>query len=187
MGRHSNIILLDTKTNVILDSLKHVSLAVNRHRTVYAGAEYVAPPAQHKINPLQIETADDFIRPLDFLSGNMDKQLVGAFMGISPLFAKEVVKKAGMANEKALSEAFFYTNTITISCIYTYNDYCKWKRILLSFPSYTLARRRKTFSSVSELLDRFFFGKAERDRVKQQAHDLERFMQNEKNKTRKTH
>ena len=79
MGRHSNIILLDTKTNVILDSLKHVSLAVNRHRTVYAGAEYVAPP-KHKINPLQIETADDFIRPLDFLSGNMDKQLVGAFM-----------------------------------------------------------------------------------------------------------
>ena len=184
MGRHSNIILLDTKTNVILDSLKHVSLAVNRHRTVYAGAEYVAPPAQHKINPLQIETADDFIRPLDFLSGNMDKQLVGAFMGISPLFAKEVVK-AGMVNESIIRSIFLYTNTITISCIYTSNDYCKWKRILLSFPL-TLARR-KTFSSVSELLDRFFFGKAERDRVKQQAHDLERFMQNEKIKTRKTH
>lgn len=77
MGRHSNIILVDTKTNVILDSLKHISLAVNRHRTVYAGAEYIAPPAQHKINPLQIETNDEFIRPLDFLSGNMDKQLVG--------------------------------------------------------------------------------------------------------------
>lgn len=38
---------------------------------------------------------------------------------------------------------------------------------------------------MSELLDRFFFGKAERDRVKQQAHDLERFMQNEKNKNEK--
>ncbi len=147
MGRHSNIILLDTKTNVILDSLKHVSLAVNRHRTVYAGAEYVAPPAQHKINPLQIETADDFIRPLDFLSGNMDKQLVGAFMGISPLFAKEVVKKAGMVNEKALSEAFFlYTNTITISCIYTYNDYCKWKRILLSFSLLHTCKEKKKHS-----------------------------------------
>lgn len=35
------------------------------------------------------------------------------------------------------------------------------------------------------MLDRFFFGKAERDRVKQQAHDLERFMQNEKNKNEK--
>ena len=38
---------------------------------------------------------------------------------------------------------------------------------------------------MSELLDRFFFGKAERDRVKQQAHDLERFMQNEKIKREK--
>ncbi len=94
MGRHSNIILVDTKTNVILDSLKHISLAVNRHRTVYAGAEYIAPPAQHKINPLQIETNDEFIRPLDFLSGNMDKQLVGTFTGISPLFAKRSSEKS---------------------------------------------------------------------------------------------
>ncbi|WP_445290912.1 Rqc2 family fibronectin-binding protein [Bacillus cereus] len=186
MGRHSNIILLDTKTNVILDSLKHVSLAVNRHRTVYAGAEYVAPPAQHKINPLQIETADDFIRPLDFLSGNMDKQLVGAFMGISPLFAKEVVKKAGMVNEKALADAFFSIQkpllTHTYSPAMTTSN---GKEFFYLFPLTHLQGEEKTFSSVSELLDRFFFGKAERDRVKQQAHDLERFMQNEKNKNEK--
>lgn len=186
MGRHSNIILVDTKTNNILDSLKHVSLAVNRHRTVYAGAEYVAPPAQHKINPLQIETNDEFIRPLDFLSGNMDKQLVGTFTGISPLFAKEVVKKAGMVNEKALADAFFsiqkpllthtYSPTMTTS---------NGKEFFYLFPLAHLQGEDKTFSSVSELLDRFFFGKAERDRVKQQAHDLERFMQNEKNKNEK--
>ncbi|ALZ60337.1 hypothetical protein FORC13_1276 [Bacillus cereus] len=186
MGRHSNIILVDTKTNNILDSLKHVSLAVNRHRTVYAGAEYIAPPAQHKINPLQIETNDEFIRPLDFLSGNMDKQLVGTFTGISPLFAKEVVKKAGMVNEKALADAFFsiqkpllthtYSPTMTTS---------NGKEFFYLFPLAHLQGENKTFSSVSELLDRFFFGKAERDRVKQQAHDLERFMQNEKNKNEK--
>ncbi|MGG0215826.1 NFACT RNA binding domain-containing protein [Bacillus mycoides] len=186
MGRHSNIILVDTKTNVILDSLKHVSLAVNRHRTVYAGAEYVAPPAQHKVNPLLIETEDDFIKPLDFLSGNMDKQLVGAFMGISPLFAKEVVNKAGMANEKALSEAFFSLQKPLLTHQYvpamiTANG----KEFFYLFPLSHLQGNEKTFSSVSELLDRFFFGKAERDRVKQQAHDLERFMQNEKTKNEK--
>ncbi|KFN01783.1 fibronectin/fibrinogen-binding protein [Bacillus clarus] len=186
MGRHSNIILVDAKTNVILDSLKHVSLAVNRHRTVYAGAEYVAPPAQHKMNPLRIETADEFIRPLDFLSGNMDKQLVGAFMGISPLFAKEVVKKAGMVNEKALSESFFtlqkplQTHQYTPAMITA-----DGKEFFYLFPLSHLQGDEKTFSSVSELLDRFFFGKAERDRVKQQAHDLERFMQNEKAKNEK--
>lgn len=32
------------------------------------------------------------------------------------------------------------------------------------------------------MLDRYYFGKAERDRVKQQAHDLERFILNEKEK-----
>ncbi|HDR7791609.1 TPA: NFACT family protein [Bacillus luti] len=186
MGRHSNIILLDTKTNVILDSLKHISLAVNRHRTVYAGAEYVAPPAQHKINPLHIETEDEFIKPLDFLSGNMDKQLVGAFMGISPLFAKEVVKKAGMVNEKALSEAFFSIQMPLLSHTYTPAMItAKGKEFFYLFPLSHLQGEEKTFSSVSELLDRFFFGKAERDRVKQQAHDLERFMQNEKNKNEK--
>ncbi|CAI8793591.1 MULTISPECIES: Rqc2 family fibronectin-binding protein [Bacillus] len=186
MGRHSNIILVDAKTNIILDSLKHVSLAVNRHRTVYAGAEYIAPPAQHKINPLQIETQDEFIRPLDFLAGNMDKQLVGAFMGISPLFAKEVVKKAVMVNEHALSEAFF-----TLQKPMQAHQYeptmitANGKEFFYLFPLTHLKGDNKTFLSVSELLDRFFFGKAERDRVKQQAHDLERFMHNEKAKNEK--
>ncbi|WP_243523920.1 NFACT family protein [Bacillus pseudomycoides] len=186
MGRHSNIILVDAKTNTILDSLKHVSLAVNRHRTVYAGAEYVAPPAQHKINPLQVETKEEFIRSLDFLAGNMDKQLVGSFMGISPLFAKEVVTKAGMVNEKALSEAFF-----TLQRPLQVHQYeptmitTNGKEFFYLFPLAHLKGDEKTFSSVSELLDRFFFGKAERDRVKQQAHDLERFMHNEKTKNEK--
>lgn len=186
MGRHSNIILVDSKTNIILDSLKHVSLAVNRHRTVYAGIEYVAPPTQQKINPLQIETQEEFIRPLDFLSGNMDKQLVGAFTGISPLFAKEVVTKAGMVNEHALSEAFFTLQKPLLQHQYTPSMIAaNGKEFFYLFPLAHLKGEEKTFSSVSELLDRFFFGKAERDRVKQQAHDLERFMQNEKAKNKK--
>ncbi|MEI4802665.1 NFACT RNA binding domain-containing protein [Bacillus sp. FJAT-51639] len=186
MGRHSNIILVDSKTNIILDSLKHVSLAVNRHRTVYAGSEYIAPPAQQKINPLQIETQEEFIRPLDFLSGNMDKQLVGAFIGISPLFAKEVVAKAGMVNEHALSEAFFTLQKPLLQHQYTPSMIvANGKEFFYLFPLSHLKGEEKAFSSVSELLDRFFFGKAERDRVKQQAHDLERFMQNEKAKNEK--
>ena len=36
-----------------------------------------------------------------------------------------------------------------------------------------------TYPNVHELLDRVFFARAERDRVKQQAGDLERWLQNE--------
>lgn len=35
------------------------------------------------------------------------------------------------------------------------------------------------FPTASELLDAYYYGKAERDRVKQQAHDLERLLKNE--------
>ena len=37
MGRHSNIILIDKTRNMILDSIKHVSLAVNTYRSVLPG------------------------------------------------------------------------------------------------------------------------------------------------------
>lgn len=37
MGRHSNIILVDAQTNTIIDSVKHLSPAVNRYRTVLPG------------------------------------------------------------------------------------------------------------------------------------------------------
>ena len=43
MGRHSNIILVDKTRNMILDSIKHVSLAVNTHRAVLPGHEYIFP------------------------------------------------------------------------------------------------------------------------------------------------
>ena len=51
MGRHSNIILVDHERNLILDSIKHVSYAVNSYRAILPGQEYKLPPAQDKLNP----------------------------------------------------------------------------------------------------------------------------------------
>ncbi len=45
-----------------------------------------------------------------------------------------------------------------------------------------LSDQGTTYNSLSELLDRVFYARAERDRVKQQAGDLERWLQNEVNK-----
>ncbi len=91
-----------------------------------------------------------------------------------------------MANEKALSEAFFSIQKPLLTHTYSPTMItANGKEFFYLFPLTHLQGEEKTFSSVSELLDRFFFGKAERDRVKQQAHDLERFMQNEKTKMRK--
>ena len=59
------------------------------------------------------------------------------------------------------------------------------KKIFIFFHLKALKGEVKPFLLLSEMLDRFYFGKAERDRVKQQATDIERFIINEKEKNEK--
>ncbi|MDZ5474401.1 NFACT RNA binding domain-containing protein [Bacillus sp. 31A1R] len=185
MGRHSNIVLVDKTKNMILDSIKHVSYAVNTHRAILPGQEYKLPPEQEKTNPLNINE-QEIAKRIDFNGGNLDKQLVQQFAGISPLFAREAVYQAGMANRVTLPKSFVslmnkvethqYEPSITLGST---------KESFYLFPLTHLDGETKSFSNLSDMLDRFYFGKAERDRVKQQGNDLERFISNEKEKNEK--
>ncbi|MDH5161132.1 Rqc2 family fibronectin-binding protein [Heyndrickxia oleronia] len=182
MGRHSNIILVDKDRNMILDSIKHVPPAVNSYRSILPGQTYIAPPKQDKLNPL-LASEDDILRTLDFNSGKIDKQIVEHFSGLSPLLAKEIVHNAGLANRVTIPQAFLsimnelkqhnYLPSITSSTT---------KEAFYLLPITYLDGEVKSFETISEMLDRYYFGKAERDRVKQQGHDLERFIKNEKEK-----
>ncbi|WRP08390.1 NFACT RNA binding domain-containing protein [Rossellomorea aquimaris] len=181
MGRHSNIILVDKERNMILDSIKHISPSMNTHRTVLPGHTYVLPPQQNKINPLNA-TSEDVLRALDFNSGKLDKQIVQAFAGISPLYAKEVVHRAGIGNQSTIAESFLEviqhakSNDSTPTLISGEKEWFYWMDLE------HLQGEKQTFPSLSELLDRFFYQKAARERVKQQGNDLERFIRNERDK-----
>lgn len=48
MGKHSNIILIDSTTGKIIDSIKRISIDINRARQVLPGKIYEYPPSQHK-------------------------------------------------------------------------------------------------------------------------------------------
>lgn len=185
MGRHSNIILVDKDRQIILDSIKHVSFAVNSHRAILPGQPYILPPQQDKQNPLDLDEKE-ILRRLDFNAGKLDKQLVNSFAGISPLLAKEILFQAGLANRATLPKAF-----ITVLGKIKQHDYLPaitesgGKESFYLFPLTSIGEEAKTFASLSEMLDRFYFGKAGRDRVKQQATDLLRFIVNEKEKNEK--
>ncbi|MCA1040708.1 NFACT family protein [Bacillus infantis] len=184
MGRHSNIVLVDKGRNMILDSIKHVSYALNSHRAILPGQEYVSPPEQNKINPLELGE-EDILRRLDFNAGKMDKQLVEQFAGISPLFAKEAVKRAGMSNRNTIPKAFMELLGPIKDHEYTPAITAGQKENFYLFPLEHTGGESRTFETLSGMLDRFYFGKAERDRVKQQGNDLERFIINEKEKNEK--
>ncbi|MCM3569123.1 NFACT RNA binding domain-containing protein [Neobacillus mesonae] len=185
MGRHSNIVLVDKTRNLILDSIKHISFAVNSYRAILPGQPYVFPPEQHKLNPF-LAVEEDVLSKLDFSTGKLDKQLVENFSGISPLFAKEVIFKSGLANRTTVPNNFIHMVKKVAD-----HDLCPSimttdsKEFFYMFPLEHVKGEIKTFSTLSEMLDRFYFGKAERDRVKQQGHDIERLIINEKEKNEK--
>jgi predicted ribosome quality control (RQC) complex YloA/Tae2 family protein len=185
MGRHSNILLVDKEKNMILDSIKHISFAVNSHRAILPGQPYILPPQQEKLDPFTVQEID-ILRKLDFNAGKLDKQLVEHFAGLSPLIAREIIFRSGLANRVTLPKAFIQImEQIQKGAIQPSITINATKEAFYFLPLENLKGETKTFSSLSDVLDRFYFGKAERDRVKQQASDLERFIQNEKDKNQK--
>src|SRR5690606_30602634 len=51
-GRHSNIILMDPETGVVIEAAQRVTPAISAHRIIVPGSAYVPPPEQGKRNPL---------------------------------------------------------------------------------------------------------------------------------------
>jgi predicted ribosome quality control (RQC) complex YloA/Tae2 family protein len=180
MGKHSNAMLLN-EDNLIIDCLKHVSMSQNRHRTILPGNKYVLPPMQDKVNPMDID-GEQFIRKLDFNAGQLEKQIVNHFVGFSPFIAKELVHRAKLGKASVYMDKFLDMQKLIKSNNYKPAIYRNDKENFHVLPITFLSGETEFFSSVSSLLDQFFSGKAERDRVKQQTKDLYRFIKNEKDK-----
>lgn len=183
MGRHSNVVLLNENKNIIINCLKHVAPFQNRYRTLLPGASYKLPPPQNKLNLLETD-GDQFIKKLDFNSGKMDRQIVQALSGISPFVAKEIVHRAHLGAELAYKNEFTKFQAQVKQHMYDPAMYKNKKEDFHVIPI-SYVDKWKTFSSVNELIDAFYSNKAERDRVKQQVKDLEKFVQNEINKNKR--
>ncbi|MBE6042190.1 MAG: hypothetical protein E7220_06690, partial [Clostridiales bacterium] len=83
MAKHSNIVLVDLETGKVIDSIKRISIDVNRYRQLLPGLVYQYPPAQDKI-PFH-EVTGDMELPLD------DRALMGRIGGISPAICRELL------------------------------------------------------------------------------------------------
>ncbi|SDJ03061.1 Rqc2 family fibronectin-binding protein [Salimicrobium halophilum] len=178
MGKHSNIMLVDQEGGHILDSIKHLPPAQNTYRTIMPGQPYKQPPSQGKTHPLKL-TGEDIVRKLDFNTGKMDRQLLNIVMGFSPLLTKEIVHKAGLGDTFGYSEAYEHVRSLIEAHSYTPAIYERDKEVFHVLPLDHLKAEKMVYGSVSEMLDAFYSGKAERDRIRQQAGDLHRFLKNE--------
>ncbi len=172
MGKHSNIILIDPARNMILDCIKHVSPVVNRVRTLLPGQTYQAPPAQDKRDPLSATSTD--LSEIDFSEIQIAKVLVREYAGLSPFITRSLLSRESFLTYMKMASDHQYQPTMMTS-----------RELKDSFYLWALstdAVETRSFASLSELLDRFYFGKADRDRNKQQAADLIKIVQNELDK-----
>jgi predicted ribosome quality control (RQC) complex YloA/Tae2 family protein len=91
MERRSNIMLVD-ESNVILDSVKRVTPRMSQ-RVVLPRQPYETPPPQQKRDP-RTAAASGIAALHDEKQRDLARALVGAYKGISPQAAREVVFRA---------------------------------------------------------------------------------------------
>ncbi len=180
MGRHSTIVLLNKENHKILDCIKHVGLSQNSYRILLPGAEYIEPPKQSQQNPFKTNHTNLFetLSTTENLDANYLQQ---HFQGLGKDTATELAfQLAEHPNEKMKTWQSFWgdieNSPVPTLSIQGNKDF--FTPLLFT----TLGRNFQTFSSASELVDAFYEGKAEKDRVKQQSGDLVKKIANEKKK-----
>lgn len=165
MGKHSNIILVDMTTGKIIDSIKRVSIDVNRVRQVLPGKEYEYPPVQDKI-PFKVITADQ----LEAIDAN-SKAILSQVGGISPAIAAQL---AGKDDRFAFFQGMLdsITDGTFVPRVYLDEKDVPQEFHIVDLLEYDGAAKRLEFQSLSQCLAYYFDHKASSNRVKQKSHDL---------------
>ena len=169
MGKHSNILLVDKSSHKILEVIKHIGFSQNSFRTLLPGATYIAPPSTEALNPFTIK--DEKLFEILQTQELTAKNLQNLFQGLGRDTANELEKL--LTNDKLSNFRSFFKQE-TKPCLTDKSFSC------VPFSSKTT----ENFDSLSQLLDVYYKDKAERDRVKQQASELIRRVENELQKNR---
>ena len=169
MGKHSNILLVDKSSHKILEVIKHIGFSQNSYRTLLPGATYITPPSTDARNPFTIkdEKLFEILQTQELTARNI--QIL--FQGLGRDTANELENL--LVNDKLSNFRNFFKQE-TKPCLTDKSFSC------VPFSNAIDGH----FSSLSQLLDVFYKDKAERDRVKQQASELIRRVENELQKNR---
>lgn len=169
MGKHSNILLVDKSSHKILEVIKHVGFSQNSYRTLLPGSTYIAPPSTESLNPFTIK--DEKLFEILQTQETRAKNLQSLFQGLGRDTANEL--ESILVSDKLSTFRNFF-NQETKPCLTE-----------TSFSPVPFANQvGEPFANLSDLLDTYYKDKAERDRVKQQASELIRRVENELQKNR---
>ncbi len=201
MGKHSNIIFINTDTKVIIDSIKRVAENVSSVRQVYPGIKYVTPPEQDKLNTLEItkqiffdaiEKSNDGLMIYNFFYKN--------FLGLSPFISKEICYLADMNEGTYMGElstetkdrlwtAFSNIIDKVKSSNFSYNIFFNENSDLHGFycmdVEYLKSCQKKNYDNPGSLLDDFYFEQDNKNKINQRVSSLIKSMNTKIDRDRK--
>lgn len=183
MGKHSNIILVDTESGNIVDAIKRVSIDTSRARQVLPGMRYEYPPSQDKIGFDEL-TFEEFaaLQP-------SPKIYLNTIGGISPAISRELADRALNRGKQEAFELIEAASQIgnapetnlamdsrqEIKPVIYYEDKECTKPLdyhVINLSELEESAYSRHFDSMSECIDSFFSGKINSSLVKQRSHDL---------------
>lgn len=194
LGRCSNIILLTEKSGElrVVDSIKRIGDDVSAIRRILPGILYEAPPKEDRLDFrfCSIEEAVEGL--LKNPEQKLEKSLIKVFEGVSPILcrewayytAKDIDVPCKCLEEKDRRDKFgFFLNNIRKILTDNENAGAKYSVVyekngkpvdftFISTEQYGAGAVQKEFSSASALLDGFFSGRANAERMKQRSGDL---------------
>jgi len=201
MGKHSNIILLD-EDEVILGSIKTVTEAVSRHRTVIPGKPYNPPPYGEKINltDSKIISPDELRKTLiSKPEQKISKALISIFNGLDPLLAEEIAFRAALdpqsTTEKIITEEINRLATVLQTISETIKS-GNWHPEILTdknknFKDFTCLELKSYpdtlrigYNKINEMLDDFFCTKIHQQKYKQLRQSLLQLVNDELKKVK---
>jgi len=198
MGTYSNLILTD-KDDTVIGAVKQIDFSMSHKRQIITGIKYEMPPAQNKRDPMAVER-DDFCKIAAESDGEVpaEKFIISNFSGIAPVVAREIAyRSCGDAEgtlhdcrKRIVDEFFDLVNIIKdISGKPNIVYFDKSRPLEYSFiplEQYGEGSAIEELSSFGELIDRFFFTRAENERLHHRSSDIQRILSNaEKRVTKK--
>lgn len=182
MARHSNVSLVNEKTNKIIDSIKHVSSDQNRVRLLLPGATFIMPPKQDRANPyLPNQIYTDLIRKgLD--KKDLAKQLQMNYQGLGKQSANELATELLSSNDLPTTYHTFLSHFENPDPV-TYIDNNGKQQFAVFLP--TGVKKTIHYPTLSAMLDAFYANKAQRDRSRELAGQVLRVLNTELKKDRR--
>ena len=197
MGKHSNLIFC-REDGTILDSIKHVSLAVSSVREVLPGRPYFIPHTQDKLDPLTASPAE-MVRAVCAKPAALGKAIYTSLTGFSPAMAEELCHRSFLESGRPASalddkeQAMLEHQLLRLMeavkeeqfspCIY----YKGKEPVEFSAVPLTMYEdlTAQPFPDISRLLETYYAEKNTLTRIHQKSADLRRVVQTALERTRK--